>query len=144
MTYRNKLAASAVAALALAFAGATAAQQASASAAKPAAAKPRMATPDETFAQWDQDKNKSLSLEEFKAGFQMGQAQVAVRKLHGNFVAMDKNKSNFIEQDEYANLEIIKKAGAKAPVLATFDVDKNGKLDFKEYVKLIETMVRAK
>lgn len=139
MTYRNKLAASAVAALALAFAGATAAQQ-------PAtpAGKPRAATPDETFALWDKDKNKSLSLDEFKAGFQMSQAQIAVRKLHGNFTAMDKNKSNFIEQDEYANLEIIKKAGAKAPVLATFDVDKNGKLDFKEYVKLIETMVRAK
>ena len=103
-----------------------------------------MATPDETFAQWDKDKNKSLSLEEFKAGFQMGQAQVAVRKLHGNFVAMDKNKSNFIEQDEYANLELIKKAGAKAPAMSSFDGDKNSKLDFKEYVSLIETMVRAK
>lgn len=139
MTYRNKLAASAVAALALAFAGATAAQQATAP-----AGKPRAATPDETFALWDKDKSKSLSLDEFKAGYQMTQAQVAVRKLHGNFVSMDKNKSNFLEQDEYANLELIKKAGAKAPAMSTFDADKNGKLDFKEYVKLIETMVRAK
>jgi Ca2+-binding EF-hand superfamily protein len=141
MTYRNKLATATVAALALAFAGASVAQQA-APAAK--AGQPRAATPDETFALWDKDKNKSLSLDEFKAGFQMVQAQGAVRKLHQNFTAMDKNKSGSLEQDEYARLELVKKAGAKAPALSTFDADKNGRLEFKEYLSLIETMVRAK
>ena len=141
MTYRNKLATATVAALALAFAGASVAQQA-APAGKPG--QPRAATPDETFALWDKDKNKSLSLDEFKAGFQMVQAQGAVRKLHQNFTAMDKNKSGSLEQDEYARLELVKKAGAKAPALSTFDADKNGRLEFKEYLSLIETMVRAK
>ena len=127
--------------LALAFAGASAAQTA-AKAGTPAGNKPRIATPDETFTLWDKDKNKALSLEEFKAGYQMVQAQGAVRKLHGNFAAMDKNKSGALESDEYANLELIKKAGAKAPTMSTFDADKNGKLDFKEYLAMIEVMVK--
>jgi Ca2+-binding EF-hand superfamily protein len=142
MSNRINPAASAIAAvMALALAG-TAAAQATAPAA--AANKPRVATPDETFALWDKDKNKALSLEEFKAGYQQVQAQGAVRKLHQNFVAMDKNKSKAIEQDEFANLELVKKAGSKAPTFSSVDSDKNGKLDFKEYVSLIETMVRAK
>jgi Ca2+-binding EF-hand superfamily protein len=141
MSNRINPAASAIAAvMALALAG-TAAAQATAPA---AASKPRIATPDETFALWDKDKNKALSLEEFKAGYQQVQAQGAVRKLHQNFVAMDKNKSNAIEQDEFANLELVKKSGSKAPAFSSVDTDKNGKLDFKEYVSLIETMVRAK
>jgi Ca2+-binding EF-hand superfamily protein len=142
MSNRNNLAAL-TAALALAFAGAAAAQTAApAKAGAPAANKPRVATPDETFALWDKDKNKSLSLEEFKAGYQMVQAQGTVRKLHANFAAMDKNKSNALEFDEYANLELVKKAGAKAPAMTTFDTDKNGKLDFKEYLGMIEAMVK--
>jgi Ca2+-binding EF-hand superfamily protein len=143
MSNRNNLAAL-TAALALAFAGAAAAQSAApAKAGAPATAnKPRVATPDETFALWDKDKNKSLSLEEFKAGYQMVQAQGTVRKLHANFAAMDKNKSGALEFDEYANLELVKKAGAKAPAMTTFDTDKNGKLDFKEYLGMIEVMVK--
>ena len=142
MSNRNNLAALA-AVVALAFAGAAAAQTAgTAKAAAPAANKPRVATPDETFALWDKDKNKALSLEEFKAGYQMVQAQGTVRKLHGNFAAMDKNKSGSLESDEYANLELIKKAGTKAPPLSNFDADKNGRLEFKEYLVMIEAMVK--
>jgi len=128
--------------LALAVAGGATAQTAAPKAGTPAANKPRVATPDETFALWDKDKNKSLSLEEFKAGYQMVQAQGTVRKLHANFSAMDKNKNGTLESDEYANLELIKKAGAKAPMMSFFDTDKNGKLDFKEYLAMIEAMVK--
>ena len=141
MSNRNNLVAL-TAVLALAVAGAAAAQSA-----KPAAAaanKPHVATPDEQFALWDKDKNKSLSLDEFKAGLQMAQAQQTVRKLRGNFVAMDKNKSGALEADEYANLELVKKAGSKAPMMSFYDTDKNGKLDFKEYLAMIEAMVKNK
>jgi Ca2+-binding EF-hand superfamily protein len=140
MSNRNNLV-GLTAVIALAFAGAAAAQTA-APAKAPAAGKPHVATPDETFALWDKDKNKSLSLDEFKAGFQMAQRQQTVLKLHGNFTAMDKNKNGSLESDEYANLELIKKAGAKAPAMSTFDGDKNGKLDFKEYLGMIEAMVK--
>lgn len=144
MTNRNKLAA-AVLAASIAATGLAAAQ---ATAAKPnananAPAKP---TPEGLFKDWDKDNSKSLSLDEFRNGWaqvsQQIQARQVVAKLHQNFTAMDKNKSGAIEQDEFVNLELIKKAGSKAPMLSAFDADKNGKLEFKEYVSLVETMMR--
>jgi len=66
-----------------------------------------------------------------------------IAKLHQNFVAMDANKSGTLEQDEFAKLEIIKKAGAKAPMMSAFDADKNGKMDFKEYVEMIASMMKS-
>lgn len=142
MTNSNKLAAAAAAALALAFAGTAVAQQAGA---KPAAgAQVKQQGPEEVFNRWDKDKNKSLSLEEFRAGFGEVQAANAVRKLHQNFTQMDVNKSGALEQNEYANLELIKKAGSKAPMMSAYDADKNGKMEFKEYVSMIQTMMRNK
>ena len=139
MSKRNILAATAVAALALAFAGTASAQAAGA---KPGATPQQQASPEDVFNRWDKDKNKSLSLDEFRAGFGEVAMANAVRKLHQNFTAMDKNKSGALEQDEFANLELIKKAGSKAPMMSAYDADKNGKLEFKEYVSLIETMMK--
>jgi Ca2+-binding EF-hand superfamily protein len=65
-----------------------------------------------------------------------------VAKLHANFVQMDTNKSGALEQNEFANLELIKKAGAKAPMMSAYDADKNGKLEFKEYVEMVSTMMK--
>ena len=67
-----------------------------------------------------------------------------VGKLHANFVAMDANKSGALEQNEFANLELIKKAGTKAPMLSAFDTDRSGKLEFKEYVELISSLMKNK
>jgi Ca2+-binding EF-hand superfamily protein len=143
MTIRNKLAAAALVA-SMAAAGLAAAQAPAAN----APAKKAPPTPESTFNAWDKDKNKTLSMEEFRAGWTQTQQQVQARqvvaKLHQNFVAMDKNKSGALEQDEFANLELIKKAGAKAPMMTAFDADKSGKLEFKEYVSLVETMMRNK
>jgi Ca2+-binding EF-hand superfamily protein len=102
------------------------------------------ATPDSIFNRWDKDKNKVLSLEEFKGGWQEIQTNNALRKLHTNFVAMDLNKNGTLEPLEYSNLELIKKAGKSAPPMSNFDTDKNQKLDFKEYVGMINTMVAKK
>jgi hypothetical protein len=102
------------------------------------------ATPEAIFTKWDTDKNNALSLDEFKAGWQELQGTAVLRKLHGNFVAMDANKSNCLESSEYAKLELIKQAGNNAPALSTFDTDKNGCLDFKEYVGMVNTMVKKK
>lgn len=102
------------------------------------------ATPESVFNRWDKDKNKTLSMEEFRAGWGEVQQANTVRKLRANFNAMDTNKSGALEQSEYASLELIKKAGAKAPMMSAFDADKNGKLEFKEYITLIGTMVKNK
>ena len=139
MIHRNKLlAAGIVAAVAVTFTGSALAQ----AAAKPAAQAQQKATPESVFATWDKDKNKTLSFDEFRNGWTEIQMRQTVAKLHQNFVAMDANKSGALEQNEFANLELIKKAGAKAPMMSAFDADKNGKLEFKEYVEMIGTMVK--
>ena len=110
----------------------------------PAAGAAQQASPDSTFTRWDKDKNKALSLEEFKAGWQEAQTTAALRKLRANFNAMDANKSGGLEASEYAKLELIKKAGTNAPMMSAFDADKSQALDFKEYVSLINSMVANK
>ena len=147
MIHRNKLlAAGLTAAVAATLTGAAFAQAAK-PAAKPAAAPAAQAaqkavTPEMVFDSWDKDKNKTLSVDEFKAGWTEIQMRQVVAKLHANFVQMDTNKSGALEANEYANLELIKKAGAKAPMLSAFDQDKNGKIEFKEYVEMVSTMMK--
>ncbi len=137
MSKTNKLVAVAMAAVISATAaGSVLAQAANANA--------QAATPESVFSRWDKDKNKTLSMEEFRAGWGEVQQANTVRKLRANFNAMDANKSGALEQSEYASLELIKKAGAKAPMMSAFDADKNGKLEFKEYITLIGTMVKNK
>ena len=144
MIHRNKLVAAAlVTALAAAGSGVAMAQAAAKTAAPAnAQAGQARATPESVFNAWDKDKNKALSLEEFRAGWTEIQMRQTVGKLHANFVAMDANKSGALEQNEFANLELIKKAGSKAPMLSAFDTDKNGKLEFKEYVEMVSTMMK--
>jgi Ca2+-binding EF-hand superfamily protein len=147
MIHRNKLVAAAlVAAIAAAGTGVAMAQAAAkpASPANAQAGQQARATPESVFNAWDKDKNKALSIEEFRAGWADIQMRQTVGKLHANFVAMDTNKSGALEQNEFANLELIKKAGSKAPMLSAFDTDKNGKLEFKEYVELISSLMKNK
>ena len=139
MSKTNKLVAVAMAAVISATAaGSVLAQAANAN------ANAQAATPESVFNRWDKDKNKTLSMDEFRAGWGEVQQANTVRKLRANFNAMDANKSGALEQSEYASLELIKKAGAKAPMMSAFDADKNGKLEFKEYITLIGTMVKNK
>jgi Ca2+-binding EF-hand superfamily protein len=145
MIHRNKLVAAAlVAAIAASGTGVALAQAAAKPAAPANAQAAQRATPETVFNAWDKDKNKALSVEEFRAGWADIQMRQTVGKLHANFVAMDANKSGALEQNEFANLELIKKAGSKAPMLSAFDTDKNGKLEFKEYVELISSLVKNK
>jgi Ca2+-binding EF-hand superfamily protein len=101
------------------------------------------AGPDAMFARWDKDANKALSLDEFKAGWQEVQAAMAVRKLHDNFVTMDANRNGSLDATEYANLELIRKAGSSAPAMSAFDVDKNQALDFREYIALVRSLLKS-
>ncbi|MFT3806977.1 EF-hand domain-containing protein [Arenimonas sp.] len=102
----------------------------------------RAASPEDMFNAWDKDKNKSLSLDEFKAGWGNVMQANAVVRLQGQFRAHDTNKSGFIEATEFANLPIIKQAGKSAPMLSAYDANADQKLDFKEYISLIETMMK--
>ncbi len=105
-------------------------------------AAPQQVGAAEIFARWDTDHNKNLSQQEFKAGWDQVQANMLVYKLHENFLAMDANKDGALEASEYANLELVRKAGASAPPMSTFDADKSQTLDFKEYLGFVKAMVK--
>ncbi len=112
--------------------------------ARPAAA--QQAAPDAgvIFSRWDTDKNKSLSAAEFRTGWEEMQLSLVLRKLQANFQTMDANKSGALEASEYAQLELVRKAGKSAPMMAYYDTDKNGSLDFKEYALMVTAIMQKK
>lgn len=97
---------------------------------------------DAVFTRWDTDKNKLLSAQEFRAGWEEMQFSMILRKLHANFVTMDTDKSGALEAAEYANLELVRKAGPNAPTMAFYDKDKNGRLDFREYSLMVTAIMK--
>jgi len=110
----------------------------------PATAPPSPVGPDALFDSWDKDHNKALSLDEFKAGLRQAQTASALRQLHDNFVAKDTNKNGSLDAAEYANLELIKQAGTSAPPMNAFDADKSQGLDFKEYVAMVNALLKER
>lgn len=106
---------------------------------KPAAAQPDPAAT--AFKAWDKNADGQLSLVEFRAGWEQTQAvartQMALRR---QFATLDANRDGGIDATEYANLLLIKQAGKSAPPLARFDANGNAKLEFAEYVQLVETL----
>ena len=98
--------------------------------------------PDAVFAEWDKDGNGTLSKDEFRNGWAAMRGALAEQRLRAEFARHDANKSGKLEAAEYANLTLVKRAGAKAPALAAFDKNKNGGLEFEEYIDFITTAAR--
>jgi hypothetical protein len=98
--------------------------------------------PDAVFAAWDKDGNGSLSKEEFRNGWANTRNALAEQRLRAEFQRHDANKSGRLEASEYANLMLVKRAGAKAPAMTAFDKNKNGGLEFEEYIDFIATAAR--
>jgi hypothetical protein len=109
----------------------------------PAATTQQANTPEAIFARWDTDHSKTLSVDEFKAGWREVEQMEALRNLHDNFIAKDSNRNGSLDAAEYANLDLIKKAGKSAPPMSTFDADKNQVLNFKEYVALVQSLLKS-
>ncbi len=112
--------------------------------AKPAAPAPAAAAADPAaamFKAWDKNNDGQLSLAEFRTGWEQAQAvaraQIALRR---QFASLDTNHDGAIDSSEYGNLALIKQAGKAAPPLARFDANGNGKLEFAEYLKLVEAL----
>ncbi len=94
-----------------------------------------------TFRAWDKNGDGQLTMAEFSEGFKRAQATVqAAANLRRQFAAIDANHSGAIDPTEYPNLVLIKNAGRNAPSLSRFDGNGNGKLEFNEYVKLVEAL----
>ena len=115
--------------------GAVAAQ-----AAKAPIAKPVRTGAEVTFDAWDKDHNGQLSREEFRAGWERAQQALQTEaRLRQHFATVDANKSGALEPAEYASRELVKKAGKDAP-MSRFDANKDGKLQFGEYLRLVQAL----
>ena len=128
-----------LAALAFAFAGPAQGQTGAAEAA------------EATFARWDSDHNGVLSLEEFRNGSDaMAQAARAAARdaaeasLRGQFESIDANDDAGIGADEYTNLMLVRRAGASAPALAAFDANRDGRLQFGEYLAMVRQLAKPR
>jgi len=99
--------------------------------------------PDAVFNAWDKNKDGALSKQEFSDGWALARDELAVQRLHQEFQRRDANKSGRIEADEYAKLAIVQRAGKSAPALSAFDKNKDGGLDFPEYLDFVRTGMKA-
>lgn len=118
-------------------------QQASAQAApaKPAQTAGAQDSAGEAFKAWDKDRNGSLSLVEFRTGWQQVQRVAEMQaRLRNQFGAVDVNKNNAIDPAEYGTLVLVKQAGKNAPQMSVFDANRDGKLAFGEYVRLVQAL----
>lgn len=133
-----------LACVALAAAPLDALAQARPAAERPAAAvMPQPEPAERMFKAIDADGDGQLSLAEFRNGWMRLQRSEAQVRMRQQFASVDTDHSGAIEAGEYANLRLVRSAGAKAPPLARFDADGDGKLQFGEYVALVQGLASA-
>ncbi len=98
---------------------------------------------DIVFRSWDANKDGQLSKEEFRAGWASLRQRAAANaqaRLHTQFDRADANDDQAIDAQEYAGLVLVRRAGANARPLARYDADKDGKLQFAEYLVMVRDM----
>ncbi|QIL19492.1 EF-hand domain-containing protein [Thermomonas sp. HDW16] len=112
-----------------------------AQATKPLSSKPAVDPAAEAFGAWDKDRNGALSFPEFRAGWVQAQRMAELQaRLRHQFMTVDVNDNKAIDPAEYGSLLLIKNAGKSAPQMSVFDANRDGKLEFNEYVKLVGTL----
>ncbi|WP_133501399.1 EF-hand domain-containing protein [Cognatilysobacter terrigena] len=107
----------------------------------PAANKATPPNPADTvFTAWDADHNGSLTQAEFRQGWARLQTRMQVeQRLRAQFQHLDTDRNGTIDAKEYAGVELAKKAGTAAP-MSRFDLNYDQKLNFAEYVGLVQTL----
>jgi hypothetical protein len=102
---------------------------------------------DAAFKAWDSNHDGALSQAEFRAGMVAfrrrteASAALAVR-LRAQFDKVDANGDGALDGGEYGNLMLIRNT-AKAPALGAFDRNHDQRLDFAEYLVLVERLAPA-
>lgn len=129
----------------LLLAGAASAQSAPAKPAAPPAGKPQGPNIeqgiDKMFAALDTDNNKQLSYDEFKRGVVAERRQAMLQQqLRQLFASGDKSGNGALEAVEFNALPGVKAAKEPKPKFADFDLNKDQKLDFREYVQYVGRM----
>lgn len=96
---------------------------------------------DQMFIALDTDKNKQLSLEEFKVGVVNQRRQMyIIEKLRENFKNSDKNANGTLEVAEFNALPGLQGMPAPKPTFANYDLNKDQKMDFREYIEFVGKM----
>lgn len=96
---------------------------------------------DKMFAALDTDNNKQLSFDEFKRGVVAERRQAMLLQQLGQlFKAGDKSGNGTLEAVEFNALPGVKAAKEPKPTFAEFDLNKDQKLDFREYVQFVGRM----
>ena len=68
----------------------------------------------------------------------------AEASLRGQFESIDANDDAAIGADEYPNLMLVRRAGASAPALAAFDANRDGRLQFGEYLAMVRQLAKPR
>jgi hypothetical protein len=100
------------------------------------------AGPDAAFAAWDKDGNGTLSKDEFRAGWMATRNDLVVQRLHGEFERHDADKSGKIEAPNTRSSRSCSAPVQSAPAMSAFDKNKDGGLQFAEYVDFVSTTAR--
>ena len=96
---------------------------------------------DKMFAGLDKDKNKQLSYEEFKNGVVAERQQmIIIDRLRTNFKTVDKNADGTLDAAEFNALPGLKSVPEPKPTFAEYDINKDKKMDFREYVGFVSKM----
>lgn len=99
---------------------------------------------DATFAAWDADRNQNISQQEFRNGWANMQRRILAEGLRNQFNRVDANKNGAIDANEYGQLVLVQRAGNSAPALATFDANKDQRLQFQEYAAMVQRLTPRK
>ena len=140
-TIRNAILLAALVAAAPAFAQNKPAQQPAAAQQQSQAAQ-QPGGPDAVFANWDTDKNGTLSKDEFRVGWTNVRNEMVLARLHAEFENKDADKSGKLEQGEFASLTLVQRLGKQGPQMSAFDANKNAGLEFPEYVEFLKAATR--
>jgi Ca2+-binding EF-hand superfamily protein len=128
-------------------AGAQTAKPATAAApANPAAGKQPDLTQgiDQMFKAMDKDKNGVLSFEEFKVAVISERRQMLIiEQMQNNFRAGDTNKNGTLNAAEFNALPVMAKLPSPKPVFATFDLNKDQAMDFREFLGFVQQISAA-
>lgn len=96
---------------------------------------------DQMFGALDKDKNRQLSFEEFKNGVVAERRQMMIiERLKSTFKSADKNANSSLDSVEFSQLPGIKAMPAPKPSFADHDLNKDKKMDFREYVGFVSKM----
>jgi Ca2+-binding EF-hand superfamily protein len=96
---------------------------------------------DQMFAALDKDKNRQISFEEFKAGVVAERKQMLIiEQLRNKFKAADKNGNSTLDAAEFGQLPGLQSLPAPKPAFADYDMNKDKKMDFREYVNFVSKM----